>query len=622
MQYNGTWNSEIVTTGASYHQPRGHDPKIVVDENDVVHISLWYRESEGSNPGEGMSGIVYAVKGNNATLEVETQTGWALANVSGQGANMHLNDLVVDDIGRVHFVYAMSNEIWYAQYDYGTGVMSPMQVHDSLGGSLGRVFSVSIDLDSSNNPNIAFSVGGVYRPTQTMYAKANVLLSWTVEVIETGDYNLGEDITIQVATDDVPHIASYAKLIEGEPSAYRHAVRNATTGAWTSSNMTNDSGNSGDMDFKLDSADRPLITFYHQSVLHQASWDDGGWYESVVITTDTSGQGGSRMGTYPSLVFDESDNAHVVHLRRDGGDSFSTYSVMYGFFGTQMPGRLSVDIDRDGVSNELDAFPNDSSESYDTDVDGIGDNSDLCPATMSLMTVNPVGCALNQLDSDNDTFNDEVDVFPNDETEWNDTDDDGFGDNSDMLPSDISQWNDTDDDGYGDNWGNSSWNDSRSLDWPGEFIEGATMSDYCPTEAGNSTSDGIHGCVDADGDGIADFLQTTEDSAGSEESENGSSGSSEESDDGGSLNGGITGDDETTEDDDYLRTEYIVAGVIAAIVLVLLLYAPFRIRKLKKRLKAKEYASEKWEELDFDGDGDISDSEFAAYKASQGRGRR
>jgi hypothetical protein len=622
MQYNGTWNSEIVTTGASYHQPRGHDPKIVVDENDVVHISLWYRESEGSNPGEGMSGIVYAVKGNNATLEVETQTGWALANVSGQGANMHLNDLVVDDIGRVHFVYAMSNEIWYAQYDYGTGVMSPMQVQDSLGGSLGRVFSVSIDLDSSNNPNIAFSVGGVYRPTQTMYAKANVLLSWTVEVIETGDYNLGEDITIQVATDDVPHIASYAKLIEGEPSAYRHAVRNATTGAWTSSNMTNDSGNSGDMDFKLDSADRPLITFYHQSVLHQASWDDGGWYESVVITTDTSGQGGSRMGTYPSLVFDESDNAHVVHLRRDGGDSFSTYSVMYGFFGTQMPGRLSVDIDRDGVSNELDAFPNDSSESNDTDVDGVGDNSDMCPGTMSLMTVNPVGCALNQLDSDNDTFNDEVDVFPNDETEWNDTDDDGFGDNSDMLPSDISQWNDTDDDGYGDNWGNSSWNDSRSLDWPGEFIEGATMSDYCPTEAGNSTSDGIHGCVDADGDGIADFLQTAEDSAGSEESENDSGGSEESENGSGGLDGGSTGDDETTEDDDYLRTEYIIAGTIAAIVLVLLLYAPFRIRKLKKRLKAREYASEKWEELDFDGDGDISDSEFAAYKASQGRGRR
>jgi hypothetical protein len=614
MHYNGTWNSEIVTTGASYHQARGHDPKIVVDENDVVHISLWYRQNVGSSPGEEMSGIVYAVKGNNATLEIESATGWALANVSGQGANMHLNDLVVDDLGRVHFVFAMSNDIWYAQYDYGTGVMSTMQVHERLGGSLGEVHSVSIDLDSSNNPNVAFSVGGVYRPTQTMYAKANVLLSWTVEVIENGSYDLGDDITIQVGTDDVPQIVSYAIFVDGGPKTYRHAVRNMTTGTWEASNMTNNSGSSGNnMDFKLDSANQPHITFNTGSKLHQASWDDGGWYQSQVISTSTSVQGGSSVGKYPSMIIDESDNAHVVHLRRDGGDSFSTYSVMYGFFGTQMPGRLSVDIDRDGVSNDQDAFPNDSSESNDTDVDGVGDNSDMCPATMSLMTVNPVGCALNQLDSDNDTFNDEVDVFPNDETEWNDTDGDGYGDNSDLLPSYISQWNDTDDDGYGDNWGNSSWNDSRSLDWPGEFIDGALMSDYCPTEVGNSTADGIQGCIDADGDGIADFLQTVEDSASSEDSGNSS---------GGSLDKGSTGDDETTEDKDYLRTEYIIAGIIAAIVLILLLYAPLRIRKLKKRLKSHEYTSEKWEELDFDGDGDISDSEFAAYKASKGRGRR
>ena len=548
--------------------------------------------------------------------------------MSGQGANLHLNDLVVDDLGRVHFVYAMSNNIWYAQYDYGTGVMSTMLVHEKLGGSLGQVHSISIDLDSSNNPNVAFSVGGVYRPTQTMYAKANVLLSWTVEVIENESYDIGDDITIQVGTDDVPHIVSHAKLVDGGPNTYRHAVRNMTTGDWEASSMTNNSGSGGNnMDFKLDSANQPHITFDHHSVLHQASWDDGGWYQSELITPSTSVQGGSSVGKYPSMVIDESDNAHVVHLRRDGGDSFSTYSVMYGFFGTQMPGRLSVDIDRDGVSNDQDAFPNDSSESNDTDVDGVGDNSDMCPETMSMMAVNPVGCALNQLDSDNDTYNDEVDVFPEDETEWNDTDGDGFGDNSDLLPDDISQWNDTDSDGYGDNWGNSSWNDSRSVDWPGEFIEGAMMPDYCPTEAGNSTADGIHGCIDTDGDGIADFLETVENNSSSEENntsseENSTDTSSEGDENNGSsgLGEGNNNDGETTDDGDgYSQTEYLIASIIAAIILVMLLYTPFRIRRLKKRLKEHEYTSEKWEELDFDGDGEISDKEFAAYKA---RGRR
>ena len=664
MHYNGTWNSEIVTTGASYHQARGHDPKIVVDENDVVHISLWYRQNVGSNPGEEMSGIIYAVKGNNATLEIESATGWALANVSGQGANLHHNDLVVDDLGRVHFVFAMSNEIWYAQYDYGTGVMSTMQVHERLGGSLGEVHSVSIDLDSSNNPNVAFSVGGVYRPTQTMYAKANVLLSWTVEVIENGSYDLGDDITIQVGTDDVPQIVSYAIFVDGGPKTYRHAVRNMTTGTWEASNMTNNSGSSGNnMDFKLDSANQPHITFNTGSKLHQASWDDGGWYQSQVISTSTSVQGGSSVGKYPSMIIDESDNAHVVHLRLDAHSG--THSVMYGFFGTQMPGRLSVDIDRDGVSNDQDAFPNDSSESNDTDDDGIGDNSDLCPGTMSMMAVNPDGCSLNQVDSDNDTYPDVVDVFPNDETEWNDTDDDGigdnsdicpetmsmlavnpdgcalnqvdsdndtytdetdifpndetewndtdadgFGDNSDMLPTDITQWNDTDSDGYGDNWGNSSWNDSRSIDWPGEFIEDATQPDYCPTETGNSTADGILGCVDDDGDGIADFLQTTENSTSSEESGN---------DSGGGLDEGNTDDDDTTEDNSYLRIEYIIGGIIAAIVLIMLLYAPLRIRKLKKRLILHQSASANWEKLDYDGDGEISDKEFEIYKEKRDR---
>ena len=611
MHYNGTWNSEIVTTGASYHQARGHDPKIVVDKDDVVHISLWYRENVGSNPGEEMSGIIYAVKGNNATLEIESATGWALANVSGHGSNMHFNDLIVDDLGRVHFVYAMSNELWYAQFDYGTGIMSRMQVADTYSQGIGGVNSLSIDLDSSNNPNVAFSAGTENSPEgpQTMYAKANVLLSWTVEVIENESYDIGGGITIQVGTDDVPQIVSHARLFDGGPNTYRHAVRNMTTGTWEGSNMTTDSG-SGDnnMDFKLDSANQPHITFDHHSVLHQASWDDGGWYQSELITPSTSVQGGSSVGKYPSMVIDESDNAHVVHLRRDGGDSYSTYSVMYGFFGTQMPGRLSVDIDRDGVPNDQDDFPNDGSESSDTDNDGIGDNSDLCPGTMSLMTVNLDGCASNQVDSDNDTYPDEVDVFPNDETEWNDTDDDSFGDNSDMLPTDITQWNDTDSDGYGDNWGNSSWNDSRSIDWPGEFTEGATLPDYCPNEAGNSTADGIQGCVDDDGDGIADFLQTTENDTDSEESGND-----------GDLDQGDTGDEDTTEERDYFSIQYIIAGIIAAIILVMLLYAPLRIGKLKEQLKLHESASANWEKLDYDGDGEISDKEFEIYKENRDR---
>lgn len=64
------------------------------------------------------------------------------------------------------------------------------------------------------------------------------------------------------------------------------------------------------------------------------------------------------------------------------------------------------DSDGDGVPDDLDAFPNDPTESADSDGDGVGDNSD---------------------------------AFPNDPTESADTDGDGFGDNSDAcVNSDLS----------------------------------------------------------------------------------------------------------------------------------------------------------------------------------------
>ena len=68
-----------------------------------------------------------------------------------------------------------------------------------------------------------------------------------------------------------------------------------------------------------------------------------------------------------------------------------------------------------------------------------------------------------------------------------------------------TQWSDTDGDGYGDNWGNASWNSTRLFVWPGQFVDGALLADHCPIEAGNSTVDDYFGCLDIDGDGIADI---------------------------------------------------------------------------------------------------------------------
>ena len=158
----------------------------------------------------------------------------------------------------------------------------------------------------------------------------------------------------------------------------------------------------------------------------------------------------------------------------------------------------TLDSDGDGVGDNADAFPNNASETLDTDGDGIGDNSDPNPTQHS------------DDDSDGDSVANIDDAFPNDVTQWLDSDSDGYGDNisgnnPDAFVNLSTQWSDTDGDGYGDNWGTPLWNSTRLFVWPGEFVDGAVLADHCPTESGNSTVDGYFGCLDIDGDGIADI---------------------------------------------------------------------------------------------------------------------
>ena len=92
----------------------------------------------------------------------------------------------------------------------------------------------------------------------------------------------------------------------------------------------------------------------------------------------------------------------------------------------------------------------------DDDGDGVPNESDLCPNTSAGSAVDQYGCALSQKDSDGDGYNDDVDAFPSDATQWSDMDGDGYGDNAsgnmaDDFPNDGTQWSDADGDGYGDN---------------------------------------------------------------------------------------------------------------------------------------------------------------------------
>gem|GEM_PF-1451704 len=142
------------------------------------------------------------------------------------------------------------------------------------------------------------------------------------------------------------------------------------------------------------------------------------------------------------------------------------------------------DLDGDGVSNDQDAFPNDDTETTDTDHDGMGNNADA--------------------DDDNDGVLDADDAFLLDATEQRDTDSDGLGDNiddnddgdsksdaQDNFPLDSTRQNKTDQD-------NDGWPNGQDSDDTNAAVPGTTFIDTDNDGVGNDTDS------DDDNDGVSD----------------------------------------------------------------------------------------------------------------------
>ena len=141
------------------------------------------------------------------------------------------------------------------------------------------------------------------------------------------------------------------------------------------------------------------------------------------------------------------------------------------------------DIDKDGVADDIDAFPQNNTESVDTDKDGVGDNTDAFPSD-----------AGETVDSDSDGVGDNTDVFPNDPTETMDTDKDGVGDNADAFPANVGETADSDKDGVGDNTDVFPNDPTETMDTDKDGV--GDNADAFPANAGET--------ADSDKDGVGD----------------------------------------------------------------------------------------------------------------------
>ncbi|HEC87217.1 MAG TPA: PKD domain-containing protein [Thermoplasmatales archaeon] len=138
------------------------------------------------------------------------------------------------------------------------------------------------------------------------------------------------------------------------------------------------------------------------------------------------GDGGTSSAQNPTHQYDYAGTYTVTLTVTDDDGNTDSVTKTVTISTTQQ----TQDSDGDGYNDDIDAFPYDSSEWRDSDEDGYGDNSDAFPYDST-----------EHLDSDGDGVGDNTDVFPNDPSETKDSDNDGIGDNADI---------DDDNDGYKD----------------------------------------------------------------------------------------------------------------------------------------------------------------------------
>ena len=155
------------------------------------------------------------------------------------------------------------------------------------------------------------------------------------------------------------------------------------------------------------------------------------WIQSGLVNKDQQGE-----VSVPQLINGVAYEVRVIAFAADNKPG--------NYVTLSSPFTVGIDSDGDGVLDNNDAFPQDDSESVDTDGDGTGNNADT--------------------DDDGDEVLDDDDAFPLDSSESVDTDLDGTGNNADTdddndtvldtddaFPQDDSESVDTDGDGTGNN---------------------------------------------------------------------------------------------------------------------------------------------------------------------------
>ena len=199
---------------------------------------------------------------------------------------------------------------------------------------------------------------------------------------------------------------------------------------------------------------------------------------------DGDGCGDNPLGLNPDLYINDEDRCNDLD-----NDGVADYDDPFPNDPTQWS-----DDDGDGYGDNVfgrnpDAFTNDSTQWSDIDGDGFGDNMNGSnPDWCFIRLLDEFGPCI--LDRDNDGWTDDVDMFPDEPTQWIDEDLDGYGDNQSGRLGDPFP-NDKDNDGCFD---------------PADPAHPQLPEDYFPNDPRE--------CFDTDGDGIGNNKDEDDDNDG------------------------------------------------------------------------------------------------------------
>jgi len=254
-----------------------------------------------------------------AWLVIGIMVGITIANVSTVDAqetvdassDFQYTSIDLDTSNNPHIAYydITNKDLKYAKFNGASWIITTVDSAGIVG------LDASLDLDTTNNPHIAYSEDS---PNYKLkYAKFNGV-SWDIEVVDSIPSS-GGDVSLALDTSNNPHI-SYSGT-----SGIQYAKFNGVS--WDINIVAAVTAPTQATSIALDSSNNPHISYWDQSAgsLIYAKFDGASW---DVTTVDSDGPF-AHTGLYSAIAIGLDNNPHISYVRDpDGFD----YRLKYARF--------------------------------------------------------------------------------------------------------------------------------------------------------------------------------------------------------------------------------------------------------------------------------------------------